>query len=85
MFPGIQVEDTHLPRIARQDSNSPPTTQRRLDSVATSSERDSGNHSPRGPLSVDLSEEGQSRSGTQDDLLARTFDVQGLHDLESGE
>jgi len=88
MFPGIQVEDTQLPRGSRQYSGgSPPTTQKRLEPTATPSERrdSGGQHYPRGPLSVDLSEEGASRSGTQDDLLARTFDLQGLHNLESGE
>ena len=86
MFPGITVDDKrqgHPAQSIEQGKSLPPVT--RLSNLAPASHPDkfeNGDHSPRGPLSVDLSEEGTSRSGTVDDELARTFD---LRDLESAE
>lgn len=91
MFPGITVCEKQQKRIPAmpQESNTPPndsptTTSHNLAPASSPDKElhDSGDQSPRGPLSVDLSEEGTSRSGTVDDELARTFD---LRDLESAE
>lgn len=93
MFPGISVCERN-PRAlpsSQQSGDLPPVSGRHLAPATTpekqrydDKEDQGGDHSPRGPLSVDMSEEGAtSRSGTLvDDELARTFD---LRDLESAE
>ena len=94
MFPGITVceRQTGLPApqqsgIYQQDGSphngsSPISTRMNLAPASSPDKQQYGDQSPRGPLSVDLSEGETSRSGTVDDELARTFD---LRDLESAE
>ena len=91
MFPGIAPSDKQAGAPSQQQSSSSPqhspqNTRRSLNLAPASSpdkqQHAGGDQSPRGPLSVDMSEDGASRSGTVDDELARTFD---LRDLESAE
>ena len=73
-----------------QNGSSPYSTRINLAPASSPDKQDlngdkqylAGDQSPRGPLSVDMSEGETSRSGTVDDELARTFDLQ---DLESAE
>ena len=95
MFPGITVceRQTGLPapqqsgnhqQAGSQNGSSPDSTRLNLAPASSPDKQQyvNGDQSPRGPLSVDLSEGETSRSGTVDDELARTFD---LRDLESAE
>lgn len=92
MFPGISVSEKCKGPCPLQlaPSGSPSSTRLDLSPAPQSSNIDKlivrGDESPTGPLSVDMSDDGTSRSGTlnsnADDELARTFD---LRDLESAE
>lgn len=98
MFPGIMVcerqtglqspqqngfsQHSNSVNSSSPNGSSPNNTRLNLAPSSSPDKQQSGDQSPRGPLSVDLSEGETSRSGTVDDELARTFD---LRDLESAE
>ena len=70
--------------LRRNGGRSPPGSKRQLaglrlgNSMDRSLQMESGQGSPRGPLSVDLSESGTQGSLGMENELARTFDLQEL-------
>lgn len=82
MFPGIEVREQR-PAVERYTNTQLLDTKPDWGIISSPpGKSEPGDQSPRGPLSVEMSTEGTSRSGTIDDELARTFD---LRDLEAAE